>query len=79
MYKVVDSYEIEETRVVSEKELRDMYKEDVKETLFNWWNCGDSKIREDLMEELASVYTCDISLVIIHLKEDMGYIIEKEN
>lgn len=77
MYRIIDTFDLEETRVVSEKELRDIYKENVKEILFNWWNCGDSKIREDLMEELANVYTCNIQFVINNLKEDLAYNIEK--
>ena len=77
MYKVVDTLGFDEERILSEKEIRDIYKENVMDILYNWKDCGDSKIVNDLMEELANVYTCDMQFVIDNLKEDMGYNIEK--
>ena len=77
MYKVVDTLGFDEERILSEKEIRDIYKENVMDILYNWKDCGDSKIVNDLMEELANVYTCDMQFVIDNLREDMGYNIEK--
>lgn len=77
MYKVVDTLGFDEERILSEKEIRDIYKENVMDILYNWKDCGDSKIVNDLMEELANVYTCDMQFVINNLREDMGYNIEK--
>lgn len=80
MYKVVDILKIYEDRILTEKEVRDIYKESLKEMFFNWldYNGEDKdKIFNGFMEELASAYTCNMQLVIDSLKESMQYIVEK--
>ena len=76
MYKIVDKLKIEDDRILTEKEVRDIYKENVKDILWSWKDCKDGKIIEDLMEELANVYTCDMQVVINSLSDDMHYNIE---
>lgn len=80
MYKVIDDLELQETRIISEKELRDMYKEDIKEIFWNWMDYKDNDrytILSGFMDELAKVYVCNIDFVIARLKEDEHYTIEK--
>lgn len=77
MYKIIDTLNLEEDKILTEKEIRDIYKNNVKEVFWNWQGCGDNKILNDLLEELANVYTCNMEIVINNLKEDLGYKVEE--
>lgn len=76
-YKVIDTLNIYEDRIMSELEIRNIYKDCVKDTLFNWIDCKDNKCLDSIMEELANVYTCDFNFVISNLYYDINYKIEE--
>lgn len=76
-YILIDKFNNTET-IKTEKELRDLYYNDVNDIIFNWKNCGDETILKKLEKEKSEVYTCDFYIVKTRLEEDNWFYKIKE-
>lgn len=61
-YILIDNFE-NTRKMMSEKDLRDLYSQLMDELLFNWKDCNDEEILKGLRKEKDEVYTCDIRQV----------------
>lgn len=76
-YLLIDNFE-NTKKIVNEKEIRDIYYKLMEEIIFNWKDCKDKTIIENLQKEKEQVYFCDIKKVISTIMEDDKYYEIKE-
>jgi len=62
-YLLIDNFE-NTKKIVNEKELRNLYNLLMEEIIFDWKDCKDKTIIENLQKEKEQVYTCNIKQVI---------------
>ena len=61
------------SKIKTEKDLRDIYYEHIKDIIYDWKDCKDIDIINSLEEEKNQVYTCNIQKVINVLEDDNWY------
>ena len=72
-YVLIDNFE-DTTKVVNEKELRDLYNSLMEETIFNWKDCGDKETIDGLQKEKEEVYKVGIKEVIYGIENLDGFL-----
>lgn len=76
-YLLTDNFENTQ-KIVDEKDLRDIYYKNMEEIIYNWQNCGDKKLVEELKKEKENVYNVNIKEVINRIEEDNWFYEIKE-
>lgn len=77
-YILMDHYD-NTSKIVSEKDLRNIYYMTLEEIEWNWKDCNDKDILDGFKKEKKEVYTTSIENVIKRIEEDNWFYKVKEN